>query len=1074
MAKKITAKSPAKPTLSGALILNKFILHLFGVKDLEALSENLKDAALEGYDENNVSHFHHALVNRFYANPNLPKELLYQYDQNIYSHTRTISSNRNEPISWKYFQYLALLFTEIYLDRYFTDRELLLQELNTYFTEKFLKDANTYKELTPYTIDADINDLNKLAYWNATGSGKTLLMHINILQYKHYLKKYNKAQHLNRIIVLTPNEGLSEQHLKEFKVSGMPAELFDKQAGRLFSSGKIEIIDIHKLDEKSGDKTVAVDSFESNNLVLVDEGHRGSGGESWKDLRNRLCEAGFSFEYSATFGQAVNSQTGKKQKDLLNEYGKATLFDYSYKYFHKDGYGKDFQILNLSDQWSDEQEDLYLAACLLTFYEQLIGFKDQKQEIDVFNIEKPLAIFVGSKVTAVRKEANKDVSDVIRVLKFLEAFVRNPSRSISYIDRLLSNQDGINDNDGHSIFSNAFKYIRSKPGATPEKVYNSLLLEVFNSDLPGAFLHIDNLKGQAGEIGLRIGSAPYFGIINVGDDAKLLTLCKEQKLNTGEQEFARSAFQSINDKDSTINVLIGSKKFTEGWSSWRVSTMGLLNIGRGEGSEIIQLFGRGVRLKGYKMSLKRSKELSYIIRPDVIPLILPTLETLNIFSIRADYMQQFKEIIMGEGIAGKDDSESDYEKFKIDILPTIDNLSEKKLKYVRVKSGANFKKEMLVDAVLAEGLSEIILDWYPKVQVLASARTTNISMVNNKQEGKLRPEHLAFFDWDAVFFEIEKFKNERSWYNFNLTREDLRKVLYRDHWYKFYIPPAELDIVDFRQVTTWQEIGTILLKSFCERIYNFQKNRFFNSNSEVAILDSSHPNFIQEYNLLVKKSEERLIGKINELKELISSKELSSLKLGSEFEALYNSQHLYYPLLYIDKKVYGDLVQIQPVALNKGERDFVEDLRQFHHSSPEFFDGKELYLLRNISRKGIGFFEANYFYPDFIIWLVDADKQYVSFIDPKGLRQVQGLTDPKIQLHRTIRHTLQKQINDPAIELNAFIVSNTPFPQLSHWKGQESIEDFNKHHVYFQQEQKSTYIRAMLEQSMVATPEIAG
>jgi hypothetical protein len=51
----------------------------------------------------------------------------------------------------------------------------------------------------------------------------------------------------------------------------------------------------------------------------------------------------------------------------------------------------------------------------------------------------------------------------------------------------------------------------------------------------------------------------------------------------------------LNNKDSQLHVLIGSRKFTEGWSSWRVSTMGLLNMGKGEGSQIIQLFGRGVR-----------------------------------------------------------------------------------------------------------------------------------------------------------------------------------------------------------------------------------------------------------------------------------------------------------------------------------------------------------------------------------------------------------------------------------------------------------------------------------------------
>jgi hypothetical protein len=40
--------------LSSSLVLNKYILNLFGVTDLEALSLNLKDSSLEGYDENNI------------------------------------------------------------------------------------------------------------------------------------------------------------------------------------------------------------------------------------------------------------------------------------------------------------------------------------------------------------------------------------------------------------------------------------------------------------------------------------------------------------------------------------------------------------------------------------------------------------------------------------------------------------------------------------------------------------------------------------------------------------------------------------------------------------------------------------------------------------------------------------------------------------------------------------------------------------------------------------------------------------------------------------------------------------
>jgi len=37
--------------------------------------------------------------------------------------------------------------------------------------------------------------------------------------------------------------------------------------------------------------------------------------------------------------------------------------------------------------------------------------------------------------------------------------------------------------------------------------------------------------------------------------------------------------------------------------------------------------------------------------------------------------------------------------------------------------------------------------------------------------------------------------------------------------------------------------------------------------------------------------------------------------------------------------------------------------------------------------KGIGFFEANNFYPDFILWLLTEDRQYIAFVAPKGLRK---------------------------------------------------------------------------------------
>jgi hypothetical protein len=1044
--------------LSSSLVLNKYILKLFGATDLEAFSTDLKDSTLEGYDENNVSYLHHALVAKLFHNELLTKEMLLAYDVNIFAHTQKISDKRHEPIIWKYFQYLALLFTEIYLDKYFTDKTKLLNDLNSFLQLQHGNYKNDFSAVTKYEVSGNVNDINKLAYWNATGSGKTLIMHINILQYQNYLKTFGKTRDLNRIIVLTPNEGLSRQHLKEFADSGLEAELFDKNAGSMFIGQKIEIIDIHKLEETSGDKTVAVEAFEGNNLVLVDEGHRGSGGESWKGKRNRICETGFSFEYSATFGQAVSALTGKKQKDLLNEYSKATLFDYSYRYFYNDGYGKDYQILNLDQKWDQGYVDLYLTACLLSFYEQLLVFKENTISIEPFLVEKPLAIFVGGKVT--QSINDQTASDVVEVLKFLEGFVRNNTNTIGNIKRILEDRTGLNNENGNSIFANSFGEIR-RSGRNAAAIYEDLLLEVFNAKVAGAYLHIDNLKGQPGEIGLRIGNEPYFGVINVGDDKKLLSICKEKGISTDEYDFSESLFHKINDKHSKINILIGSKKFSEGWSSWRVSTMGLLNIGRGEGSEIIQLFGRGVRLKGYKFSLKRSSKLDMAIRPVNIPKVLPLLETLNIFGLRADYMQQFKDYLEEEGLPT---NESDFEKITLNVLPTLKDIVGKNLKYIKVKDDVNFKRDYTVNLILNNDLPVVTLDWYPKVQVLKSSKTTSITQVQSIDEGTLSDEHLAFLDWNALYFDVQKFKNQRSWYNLDVSLGQLKDILETQTWYTLYIPKAELEHNDFSKVRLWQEVASSLLKAFIEKWYNFQKSMFYSDKLETAYMDATHPNLISEYRVQVLKTEERLIENIKALKTTLQKGEFSkTIEINNDFAALYNQLHLYQPLIYLESSKVKNYITLQPIGLNEGEKGFLEDLKKLYDTSADLFEDKEVFLLRNTSKKGIGFFEANgNFFPDFILWIIKGNKQFVTFIDPKGLRQLNGFDDPKIQLHKTIKSVIEANIKDTDIALNSFIISNTPFNELLYWRGQNSMADFNDQHVLFQKDQKN-YIRVLLD-----------
>ena len=231
---------------------------LFDVTRFEDLADHLRNEKLEGLDENNIHHFHHALTAQLFNLTYLPTELLLEYDQNIVKHTQRLNDRRitlgEDPIVWKYFQYLTLLFTEIYLDRYFTDASALLKTLNSQVAATNA-DRPEAEQITTFDEQSDAwPQLNKLAYWSATGSGKTLLMHANILQYQFYLDKHGRRRELNRIILLTPNEGLSQQHLREFETAGISAELFNQDGRGLFAGQAVEILDIHKLKDEKGER----------------------------------------------------------------------------------------------------------------------------------------------------------------------------------------------------------------------------------------------------------------------------------------------------------------------------------------------------------------------------------------------------------------------------------------------------------------------------------------------------------------------------------------------------------------------------------------------------------------------------------------------------------------------------------------------------------------------------------------------------------------------------------------------------------------------------------------------------
>ncbi|EGO1473444.1 DEAD/DEAH box helicase family protein [Salmonella enterica] len=1117
--KAIKKQTNSKLSFHKQLVLNRFMFRFFKDGTLHGLKIRLGEDRFEGIHEDGQSLFFHELSNYLFEVDLIDLDELRRYDLNIVKHWQQITEHRNlkedTVLNMKYFQYLSLLFTEIYLDWYFNRKQELLDGLNSELNIYNAENNETAKDRANQFKSYILDDLNKLAYWNATGSGKTLLLHVNILQYLHYYQNGNTHHYPDKIILLTPDERLSQQHLDELYNSGFShIQLFDKNKSAPFK-GTVEVIDINKLADDMGDKTVAVEAFEGNNLVLIDEGHKGTGtaAGAWMRRRDKLTRDGFAFEYSATFGQAVSggnnveaveAEIKKKKAKLLFEttalgkltaeqlekleltseelrdariqatrevYGKSILFDYSYKFFYEDGYGKESLILNLNpnEDKKDERRYEYFTACLLSFYQQQYLFNKNKDKLGEFNIEKPLWVFVGNTVSG-------EDSDIHAVLRFLAWFLNNEVQAKSWIRDLVENKARILDTKDRNIFEKRFTALINGP----EDIYLDILARLFNTTHSGQRLRVLNLIGSKGELALQVGEAEPFGLINIGDSPSLYKMCEEDTtFDYQRDDFAKSLFHTLNDKDSQLHILIGSRKFTEGWSSWRVSTMGLLNMGRGEGSQIIQLFGRGVRLKGRNYSLKRST-------PGERPkgLHLEKLETLNIFGVRADYMATFKQYLEDEGITPSDEIlELNFE--------TRPNMPNTKLKTLKLKDGYKDNQKNGFKRVYFPELYEvpaelqgkikhphIKLDLYPKLESIDTSRKGDNTPVNVRNEAKLDYKVISAFDFDRLYLAIQAYKLQRGWSNLRLDKQRLidfclGKANIANNWYTLSIPASELEIKQYSDIAKQEDIMLRLLTDYTDRFYNALKNAYEGQFYEITQVNEDDPCMIKMYHFEIEESDDGLdyTKRLEQLQQIVAQGDIGKAKSWNApgMIAVTFDKHLYYPLLSIEKN--ADLpLKMRPTAFDApSEITFIKDLQEFIETpkGQKTIGNKSLYLLRNADSKakGLGFATAGNFYPDFLLWLVDDEsgKQWLSLIDPKGIRNL-NLDDAKFGLYKEIKE-LEKKLSDDKLSLSAFIVSETRFVDLINVsEPKDKIEERN---VLFIEDAGSIYLEKLFKK-MVA------
>uniref|UniRef100_A0A7C6A9E6 Restriction endonuclease subunit R n=1 Tax=candidate division WOR-3 bacterium TaxID=2052148 RepID=A0A7C6A9E6_UNCW3 len=1000
------------------LALNKYLLSRFGANRVTDLRDKLKEQK-EGFDSNGRSYFSDVLIGL--ENLKIPPDVILHYDRAIREYSERLSKNRRDALSLKYFQYLAILFTEIYLDRYFNRHKELLRELNS-FIDILNEEISRPEDKFSYFMD---NDLKKLAFWMATGSGKTLIMHINYWQYLKY-----KKEKLDNIILVTPNEGMSGQHYREMQRSGIPCRLYTENTGSLtLYPNEVLVIDIHKLTEekKGAGVRVEVDYFAGKNLVFIDEGHKGAGTEekTWKKLRERLAETGFIFEYSATFGQVI----GPQDKELLDEYSKAIIFDYSYKYFYTDGYGKDFYVYNLREKSFQEKfRDLILTGNLLSFYEQILLYESHQDELKEYKIEKPLWAFIGSKVSGAGIN-----SDVLKVVKFLKKAIADKNWLKESIEKILNGKSGLTDPQGHDIFKKRFEYIREN-GYKIENIYERL----FNAKT--GTLTLCELKSAEGEIGLKVGEGDYFGVINIGDVSGFKKLLEKSGIEVKADSITPSLFERVNEYNSNINIIIGAKKFIEGWDSWRVCSMGLINMGKGEGPQIIQLFGRGVRLKGRNSSLKRSVEKKYPVK---------TLETLNIFGLNADYVNAFLNAIQKE--------EVEYEEIQLPIKFVDKKKWERKLYILQPPADFDFTKQLIKLEMLQNILEQVKIDIRPRVRLAHGLEVTEAEV--QEEPISLNKQYLDLLDWDEIFLEIIDYKIAQGYFNLSIDNTALKEII-QSNGFELYAFPEQIAVNNFADLSKFRAIVILILQNYIDRFYNSKKRKALSKVLKPAYLTQKNENlslFKDGYSLKIEKDKDKK-EIIKKIRQLVKKADELYKKDLEEIPTIHFDRHLYTPLV-----VYGkgkEYIESSPPKLNEGETEFINMLRKYLKDKQSEFKDQEIFLLRNLSRRGIEFYETQGYFPDFIIWRKKGNKQSIGFIDPKGIRNVE---DEKIQLHKTIKE-LEESIGEKNLQLESVILSVSKYKEIRRQYGKrKSKEEFEQEHVLFLKDDKEKAIEKLFQ-----------
>ena len=486
--------------------------------------------------------------------------------------------------------------------------------------------------------------------------------------------------------------------------------------------------------------------------------------------------------------------------------------------------------------------------------------------------------------------------------------------------------------------------------------------------------------------------------------------------------------------------------------------IGLINLGSSKGNKIIQIFGRGVRIKGIKNDGKRTfpnhNKNYYALSNESDADRLRKVETLNVLSLKKSYLETFTkavnqeleielrhEVMVSPSIIKLNDhTEVHFEEFS-KRLPVF-KLSKSEIGQRRVSldpDDHSFRIDYLRNDERMEGTVrnfQIRLDYRPD----RKRDGTDICGAL----GNFTTEYGAFIDQGRLDNIIHDFEETHALHLRPADGDQLvpdrllpfvSEILYKD----------ELDPTDIGFV---QRLLEQTLRDFLKKLRN-KVNWYINSSHYTygeplrQSTETLKGDFIDRYYLLKTVGTVKENGKFKKPAEINADIQQFEETIEQIVENLSVPErelgrHIYHPLLRetIKNRSEESDLKIGPDKLNAGEKKFVVDAAAFFRDNP-LYEHFEIYLMRNVeSLKSIGIYlddDTQVFYPDFLLWMIGKDKIYLNFIDPKGQM---GMTDPmnlltneKVKIAdkqnnetlRLLETELTKAVGKPVV-LNSFLL----------------------------------------------------